>query len=289
MQHQVVDCLCLFLTSNPHLLSKQVCTGVMLHGYPLVKTLCGGLQVRRAWGQGLLRQPWRRHGCGFLQRLLCNSHCRCWGALAPVLSTGCPAPAHHPALQAFMQQHDFKSIEDFRGASLPYFTTHHELVRAARAGTGGLLPVMLLWMPFMRRFGEHLTALGKRVSSSSRGTSPRTAATRTPISDRRRSAPAPPRPPRCACSARLWMPKRRRGWGWPRMMSGAATVLWRRPLPWCPTTDAVAERSLRWGSHARLLPAKGTHLPTASSQIAGAAVSAALSHQFNLRHMFGQP
>ena len=24
----------------------QVCTGVMLHGYPLVKTLCGGLQVR---------------------------------------------------------------------------------------------------------------------------------------------------------------------------------------------------------------------------------------------------
>ena len=25
--------------------SPQVCTGVMLHGYPLVKTLCGGLQV----------------------------------------------------------------------------------------------------------------------------------------------------------------------------------------------------------------------------------------------------
>lgn len=25
--------------------SVQVCTGVMLHGYPLVKTLCGGLQV----------------------------------------------------------------------------------------------------------------------------------------------------------------------------------------------------------------------------------------------------
>lgn len=25
---------------------RQVCTGVMLHGYPLVKTLCGGLQVR---------------------------------------------------------------------------------------------------------------------------------------------------------------------------------------------------------------------------------------------------
>lgn len=26
-------------------LPAQVCTGVMLHGYPLVKTLCGGLQV----------------------------------------------------------------------------------------------------------------------------------------------------------------------------------------------------------------------------------------------------
>lgn len=29
----------------PLLATKQVCTGVMLHGYPLVKTLCGGLQV----------------------------------------------------------------------------------------------------------------------------------------------------------------------------------------------------------------------------------------------------
>lgn len=43
-------------------------------------------------------------------------------------STATPSPAPFPT-QAFMQQHDFKSIEDFRGASLPYFTTHHELVR----------------------------------------------------------------------------------------------------------------------------------------------------------------
>lgn len=50
----------------------QVCTGVMLHGYPLVKHLCGGLQE-------------------------------------------------------FMKQHNFESIEDFRGASLPYFTTHKAL------------------------------------------------------------------------------------------------------------------------------------------------------------------
>jgi dihydropyrimidine dehydrogenase (NADP+) len=50
----------------------QVCTGVMLHGYPLVKHLCGGLQE-------------------------------------------------------FMKRHKFESIEDFRGTSLPYFTTHKAL------------------------------------------------------------------------------------------------------------------------------------------------------------------
>ena len=52
---------------------QQVCTGVMLHGYPLVKNLCA-------------------------------------------------------ELQAFMAQHDFSSISDFCGASLPFFTTHRELV-----------------------------------------------------------------------------------------------------------------------------------------------------------------
>lgn len=36
------------------------------------------------------------------------------------------------AAQAFMKQHDFSSIEDFRGSSLPFFTTHHELVRMQR-------------------------------------------------------------------------------------------------------------------------------------------------------------
>lgn len=52
----------------------QVCTGVMLHGYSLVKYLAGGLQE-------------------------------------------------------FMNKHGFTSIDQFRGASLPYFTSHHELVR----------------------------------------------------------------------------------------------------------------------------------------------------------------
>ena len=40
--------------------------------------------------------------------------------------------ARHFCLQEFMTQHDFTSIEGFRGASLPYFTTHTELVRMQR-------------------------------------------------------------------------------------------------------------------------------------------------------------
>eukprot|EP00891_Asterochloris_glomerata_P005647 jgi/Astpho2/5647/Aster-02895 len=36
------------------------------------------------------------------------------------------------ANSAFMRDHDFKSIEEFRGHSLPYFTTHTELVRMQR-------------------------------------------------------------------------------------------------------------------------------------------------------------
>ena len=52
----------------------QVCTGVMVHGYGLVKTLC-------------------------------------------------------EELSAFMDRHGFESIEDYRGHSLNFFTTHAELVR----------------------------------------------------------------------------------------------------------------------------------------------------------------
>ncbi|KAL9255201.1 Dihydropyrimidine dehydrogenase (NADP(+)), chloroplastic-like protein [Drosera capensis] len=52
----------------------QVCTGVMMHGYPLVKKLCS-------------------------------------------------------ELQDFMKMHNFSTIEDFRGASLEYFTTHTDLVK----------------------------------------------------------------------------------------------------------------------------------------------------------------
>lgn len=52
----------------------QVCTGVMMHGYGLVKKLCDDLKE-------------------------------------------------------FMQKHNFSSIEEFRGVSLQYFTTHTELVR----------------------------------------------------------------------------------------------------------------------------------------------------------------
>ncbi|KAJ0048009.1 hypothetical protein Pint_16859 [Pistacia integerrima] len=52
----------------------QVCTGVMMHGYPLVKKLC-------------------------------------------------------EELKDFMRSHNFSTIEDFRGASLEYFTTHTDLVQ----------------------------------------------------------------------------------------------------------------------------------------------------------------
>ncbi|KAJ6677195.1 DIHYDROPYRIMIDINE DEHYDROGENASE [NADP(+)] [Salix viminalis] len=52
----------------------QVCTGVMMHGYGLVKKLCD-------------------------------------------------------ELKDFMKMHNFSSIEDFRGTSLEYFTTHTDLVR----------------------------------------------------------------------------------------------------------------------------------------------------------------
>lgn len=52
----------------------QVCTGVMIHGYSMVKELCD-------------------------------------------------------SLISFMEQHGFETIDDFRGASLPYFSTHADLVK----------------------------------------------------------------------------------------------------------------------------------------------------------------
>jgi len=50
----------------------------MVHGYPMVKHLCGGLQ-------------------------------------------------------AFMAKHDFTCLDDFKGAALPYFTTHTDLVVRQKA------------------------------------------------------------------------------------------------------------------------------------------------------------
>ncbi|MCH2129019.1 MAG: hypothetical protein MK179_07725 [Pirellulaceae bacterium] len=32
-------------------------------------------------------------------------------------------------LLAFMEQHDFESLDDYKGHSLQYFTTHADLVR----------------------------------------------------------------------------------------------------------------------------------------------------------------
>ncbi|GMH39766.1 hypothetical protein BSKO_07664 [Bryopsis sp. KO-2023] len=58
----------------------QVCSGVMVHGYPLIKKLCGGLQE-------------------------------------------------------FMRKHGFESIDDFKGESLQYFTTHADLVHRQKEAT----------------------------------------------------------------------------------------------------------------------------------------------------------
>ncbi|MDP6890802.1 MAG: NAD-dependent dihydropyrimidine dehydrogenase subunit PreA [Phycisphaerales bacterium] len=75
----------------------QVCTGVMIHGYGMVKDMC-------------------------------------------------------EQLAAFMNKHDFSSIDEFRGASLPYFSTHADLVRrqaeakaAAKARREGMVEKDTQW------------------------------------------------------------------------------------------------------------------------------------------------
>jgi len=75
----------------------QVCTGVMIHGYAMVKDLC-------------------------------------------------------EQLSGFMDKHGFESIEDFRGASLLYFTTHASLVErqqdkkaAERAAKSGMVTKDTAW------------------------------------------------------------------------------------------------------------------------------------------------
>jgi len=75
----------------------QVCTGVMIHGYGMVKEMCDQLAT-------------------------------------------------------FMAQHDFDSIDEFRGASLPYFSTHADLVRrqaeakaAAKARRAGMVEKDTQW------------------------------------------------------------------------------------------------------------------------------------------------
>jgi dihydropyrimidine dehydrogenase (NADP+) len=75
----------------------QVCTGVMIHGYGMVKEMCD-------------------------------------------------------QLDAFMETHGFNTIEEFRGSSLPYFTTHADLVKrqaeakaAAKARREGMIEKDTQW------------------------------------------------------------------------------------------------------------------------------------------------
>lgn len=71
--------------------------------------------------------------------------------------------------QDFMRKHNFSSIADFKGASLPYFTTHSDLVQRQREAillkkskvglsndSGESLSVTLLCVPSL-----HLTLDGK--------------------------------------------------------------------------------------------------------------------------------
>lgn len=106
----------------------------MLYGYPMVKKLCGGLQASLgARTVCCARCPHMLHpGLGRprpppkLPVKRCSVIRRCPWHLSAAL------PSLPPAPQAFMEQHNFKTLDDFRGASLPYFTTHHELVRDVR-------------------------------------------------------------------------------------------------------------------------------------------------------------
>ena len=123
------------ISSPPPPLALQVCTGVMLHGYPLIKTLCGGLQV--GWPQPqLMHRPAAAagaHPAAQTPRLpACNRGQLLIFRIPRWRDTRLVLLLLLVCLQAFMQQHDFQSIADFKGASLPYFTTHHELVRMQR-------------------------------------------------------------------------------------------------------------------------------------------------------------
>ena len=55
-------------------------------------------------------------------------------------------------LSTFMDTHGFESVDDFRGASLPYFSTHADLVRrqteakaAAKARREGMIEKDTQW------------------------------------------------------------------------------------------------------------------------------------------------
>jgi hypothetical protein len=98
----------------------------MIHGYPVVKNYCGGLQV----GGGRLR-------CGSTRGSRRAAGRRAAGGREPRPDPNTypfnPSSPPPPTPKAFMAKHGFKSIAEFKGASLPYFTSHTDLVARQKA------------------------------------------------------------------------------------------------------------------------------------------------------------
>ena len=141
----------------------QVCTGVMVHGYPLVKSMCGELQqfmagVRTALLCGVrLRKRLSQTNRYISSPDPCVRGLGIGGGRAET-SAFCPSsrepeiagvfpvrlalfvPTHGLTSRLVLSaevgdaaQHDFESIEQFRGMALPYFTTHSDLVSRQKA------------------------------------------------------------------------------------------------------------------------------------------------------------
>jgi hypothetical protein len=130
----------------------------MVHGYPLVKHLCGGLQ-------------------------------------------------------AFMAKHNFSSIDEFRGAALPYFTTHTDLVARQKAAIAE------------RKAGKVGLANDQAWTGEWCG--------HGRMQQRGRRPQGVPRPLPCPPVSAPLAPR------------AQVTALWRRPSPWCPTSPELAPAACR--------------------------------------------
>ena len=156
-------------------------------------------------------------------------------------------------LQAFMQEHGFTSIDDFKGGS-PMRYVWWRLVcagpHAASAVRGGW-PSLLLFLhrgpppsPLPTR-GQTTPPTSTRAHTKKQHAPSPTLASagrnpthiRLPSSQARRCHTSPRTTSWCGCSARRLLQRKQGMWGWPRTTIGRATVLSRRQTPWWPTDD----------------------------------------------------